>query len=104
MWTLEKSSRTPHVESLIAKSLSARQSEEAQEACEAFGVLWRLTGVFLLPINEPGLTLPEDDAILPGFRLKVPMMITLDLLKSDDPHLRRVAETWMRCSLKSYLR
>lgn len=45
-----------------------------------------------------------DDAMLPGFRLKVPMMIVLDSLKSDDPQIRRIAETWMRCSLKSYLR
>ena len=32
------------------------------------------------------------------------MMIVLDTLKSDDPNLRRIGETWMRCSLKSYLR
>jgi len=32
------------------------------------------------------------------------MMIVLDTLKSDDPGLRRIGETWMRCSLKSYLR
>ena len=32
------------------------------------------------------------------------MMIVLDALKNDDPSLRRVSETWMRCSLKSYLR
>lgn len=32
------------------------------------------------------------------------MMIVLDTLKSDDPSLRRIGETWMRCSLKSYLR
>ncbi len=31
-------------------------------------------------------------------------MIILDALKNDDPGLRRVGETWMRCSLKSYLR
>ncbi len=45
-----------------------------------------------------------DDSLLPGFHLRVPMMIVLDTLKSDDPQLRRVGETWMRCSLKSYLR
>ncbi|OBZ78644.1 Protein dopey-1 [Grifola frondosa] len=28
----------------------------------------------------------------------------LDTLKSEDPNLRRIGETWMRCSLKSYLR
>jgi hypothetical protein len=32
------------------------------------------------------------------------MMIVLETLKNDDPGLRRVGETWMRCSLKSYLR
>ena len=46
---------------------------------------------------------PEDN-LLPGFRLKVPLMIVLGTLKSEDPSLRRVGETWMRCSLKSYLR
>jgi hypothetical protein len=32
------------------------------------------------------------------------MMIVLDALKNEDPSLRRLGETWMRCSLKSYLR
>lgn len=42
--------------------------------------------------------------MLPGFRFKVPMMIVLDTLKNEEPNLRRIGETWMRCSLKSYLR
>ncbi|KAI0783393.1 Dopey, N-terminal-domain-containing protein [Abortiporus biennis] len=88
LWTLEKASRRPHVETTIAQRLSAVSSEDQQEACEAFGVLWRLT----------------DDTLLPGFRLKIPLMLVLDSLKNDDAHIRRVAETWMRCSLKSYLR
>lgn len=46
----------------------------------------------------------QDDNMLPGFRLKLPMMIVLDTLKSDDPNLHRIGETWMRCSLKSYTR
>ena len=50
------------------------------------------------------LSIFSDDALLPGFRLKIPMLVVLDFLRSDEPHLRRVAETWMRCSLKSYLR
>jgi hypothetical protein len=45
-----------------------------------------------------------EDSNLPGFSLKVPLMIILDTLKSDDPGLRRIGETWMRCSLRSYLR
>lgn len=31
-------------------------------------------------------------------------MTVLDTLKNDDANLRRVGETWMRCSLKSYIR
>jgi hypothetical protein len=31
-------------------------------------------------------------------------MIVLETLQNDDPGLRRIGETWMRCSLKSYLR
>ena len=44
IWSLERLSTQPHVESVIAQSLSVRQVSELQEACEAFGVLWRLTG------------------------------------------------------------
>ncbi|RPD65070.1 hypothetical protein L227DRAFT_519769 [Lentinus tigrinus ALCF2SS1-6] len=88
IWALERLGTQPHVESVIAQSLSARQSHELQSACEAFGVLWRLT----------------DDNMLPGVHLKVPMMSVLETLRSDDPKLRRIGETWMRCSLKSYLR
>ena len=32
------------------------------------------------------------------------MLLVLDTLKSDDPSLHRIGETWMRCSLRSYLR
>lgn len=46
----------------------------------------------------------QDDNLLPGFRFKVPMMITLETLSSDDAAIRRIGETWMRCNLKSYLR
>lgn len=45
-----------------------------------------------------------DDDSFPGFRLKVPLMIVLESLKHDCPTLRRVGETWMRCSLRSYIR
>lgn len=45
-----------------------------------------------------------DDSLLPGFKFRVPVMITLDTLKSEDVGVRRIGETWMRCSLKSYLR
>ena len=41
---------------------------------------------------------------MPGFNFKIPMLVVLDTLKSDNPNLRRIGETWMRCSLKSYIR
>ncbi|KAI0375501.1 hypothetical protein BV20DRAFT_986250 [Pilatotrama ljubarskyi] len=88
IWSLERLCKHPHVEAVIAQSLSSRKTEELQDACDAFGVLWRLT----------------DDAMLPGVHLKIPMMTVLETLRSDDPKLRRIGETWMRCSLKSYLR
>lgn len=31
-------------------------------------------------------------------------MIMLETLKSDNPGIHRMGETWMRCSLKSYIR
>jgi hypothetical protein len=45
-----------------------------------------------------------EDNLLPGFKFKVPLMIVLHTLKSDDPSMKRIGETWMRCSLRSYLR
>ena len=45
IWQLDRISTQPHVESVIAQSLHARQPGELQDACEAFGVLWRLTGM-----------------------------------------------------------
>ncbi|KAF9786711.1 Dopey, N-terminal-domain-containing protein [Thelephora terrestris] len=88
VWQLENANPQPHVEAVLSQSLASPQSRNNQGVYEAFGVLWRLT----------------DDNLLPGFRFKIPMMITLDTLKSDDTVIRRIGETWMRCSLKSYLR
>ncbi|KAJ7070662.1 Dopey, N-terminal-domain-containing protein [Mycena amicta] len=88
IWSLEKATSRAHVESILAQTMTSPESRNVQDAYEAFGVLWRLT----------------EDTLLPGFRFKVPMMIVLDTLKNDDPALRRIGETWMRCSLKSYLR
>ncbi|KAG6817586.1 hypothetical protein H0H87_006963 [Tephrocybe sp. NHM501043] len=88
IWSLEAATTQPHVESILAQTMTSPESRNVHEAYEAFGVLWRLT----------------EDNLLPGFRFKVPMMIVLDTLKSEDPSRRRIGETWMRCSLKSYLR
>lgn len=45
-----------------------------------------------------------EDSQLPGVVLRTPMFAMLDSLKSDDLTMRRTAEAWMRCSLKSYIR
>lgn len=54
IWSLERLSTQHHVESVIAESVSFRQPNNLQDACEAFGVLWRLTGTLqmsaILPI------------------------------------------------------
>ncbi|TFK26748.1 hypothetical protein FA15DRAFT_255211 [Coprinopsis marcescibilis] len=86
--TLETSTKRSYVESIIAQTMTSPESRNVSEAYEAFGILWRLT----------------EDSFLPGFRFKIPMMIVLETLKSTDPNLFRIGETWMRCSLKSYLR
>ncbi|KAF8640453.1 hypothetical protein AX17_000117 [Amanita inopinata Kibby_2008] len=88
LWSLEGTTTKPHVESILAQKMTSLESRNVHEAYEALGVLWRLS----------------DDNQLPGFKLKVPMMIVLDSLKNDDPSIRRMSETWIRCSLKSYLR
>ncbi|KAF8913192.1 Dopey, N-terminal-domain-containing protein [Gymnopilus junonius] len=88
LWSLQASTSCSHVESIVAQSMSTSELRKISEAYEAFGVIWRLS----------------EDNQLPGFKFKVPMMIVLDALKSDSPHLRRIGETWMRCSLKSYIR
>ncbi|KAH7100146.1 Dopey, N-terminal-domain-containing protein [Auriculariales sp. MPI-PUGE-AT-0066] len=88
VWALEQSTTRRHVEATIAQLLSDTDSVVAQRYFDAFGVLWRLT----------------DDLHIPGFRLKIPMLIVLDALNSEEPGLRRTAETWMRCCLRSYIR
>ncbi|KAI0323044.1 Dopey, N-terminal-domain-containing protein [Amylostereum chailletii] len=87
-WEFEGCTQGQHFESIIAQSLASPESRSNEGSYEAFGVFWRLT----------------EDNMLPGFHLKVPLMIVLDTLKNDDPSLRRIGETWMRCNLKSYLR
>ncbi|EJU02805.1 hypothetical protein DACRYDRAFT_94483 [Dacryopinax primogenitus] len=88
IWAVDSIAGHHHVEAVICQGLTAGTIEQRSEMYEAFGILWRLT----------------DDSRMPGFRLKAPMLLVLDGLKSEDPHFRRIAETWMRCSLKSYHR
>ena len=45
IWQLEKSTKSSHLESIVAQSISLSSSSlDIQSSCEAFGVLWRLTG------------------------------------------------------------
>ena len=105
VWQLENANPEPHVEAVLSQSLASPESRNNHGAYEAFGVLWRLTGGFVHPTAMFwGLPVIQDDNLLPGFRFKVPMMIALDTLRSDDTVIKRIGETWMRCSLKSYLR
>ncbi|EJC98757.1 uncharacterized protein FOMMEDRAFT_170958 [Fomitiporia mediterranea MF3/22] len=88
IWELEHATTHQHLESIIARSLVADSPKDGYNAYGAFGVLWRLS----------------DDNQQPGIHFKIPMLIVLDSLKSDDPVLHRIGETWMRCNLKSYPR
>jgi len=105
VWQLENANPRPHVEAVLSQSLASPQSRNNRGAYEAFGVLWRLTGrLSHTKIASLDLHTTQDDNLLPGFRFKVPMMITLDTLRSDDTVIKHIGEMWMRCSLKSYLR
>ncbi|CAE7181510.1 unnamed protein product [Rhizoctonia solani] len=87
LWELQAIVTHHEFESVVAKTMSSQKLGQS-DAYEAFGVLWRLT----------------DDSLIPGYRCKTALLIVLDTLKSEDIHIRRVGETWMRCSLKSYIR
>ncbi|KDN49150.1 hypothetical protein RSAG8_02503, partial [Rhizoctonia solani AG-8 WAC10335] len=87
LWELQAIVTHHEFESVIAKTMSSQKLGQS-DAYEAFGVLWRLT----------------DDSLVPGYRCKNALLIVLDTLKSENIHIRRVGETWMRCSLKSYIR
>jgi hypothetical protein len=45
IWALDAISKESHVESILAKKLSASLTRDASRALDAFGVLWRLTGL-----------------------------------------------------------
>ena len=106
VWLVEKASSHRQVESIIAETLTSSDVMDREALYHAFGTLWRLTGSLFRCqyARSSHLTYRIEDSNLPGFSLKVPLMIILDALKNDDPGIRRVGETWMRCSLRSYLR
>lgn len=44
IWSLEGATKRSRVESILAQAMTSPESRKEQEAYEAFGVLWRLTG------------------------------------------------------------
>jgi hypothetical protein len=46
IWSLEATTINPHVESIIAQTMTSPESRNVHESYEAFGTLWRLTGLF----------------------------------------------------------
>lgn len=44
IWSLDATTKKPHVESILAQTMTSPESRNIQESYEAFGVLWRLTG------------------------------------------------------------
>ena len=103
-WALHECAPSREVETLVSESMFP-SGMTAAHAVEAFGVLWRFSGTreAIAPTSH-FLTPNADDATLPGFRLRIPLLAVLDTIKSDNPTARRVGETWMRSSLKSYVR
>ncbi|KAF8313993.1 hypothetical protein DL93DRAFT_1101270 [Clavulina sp. PMI_390] len=88
-WALHSCSSQHEIEGLVSEFMFRSNPNSVDSgAVEAFGVLWRFS----------------EDIQLPGFQLKVPLLAVLDALRSENPGSRRVGETWMRGSLKSYLR
>jgi len=45
IWSLQVTTSRSHIESTIAQSMGSNDLRSMSEAYEAFGILWRLTGV-----------------------------------------------------------
>ncbi len=45
IWSLQEVTTKPHVESIVAQTLNSPGFRNVSEAYEAFGVLWRLSGM-----------------------------------------------------------
>ena len=48
IWSLQEATTKPHVESVLAQTLNSPEYRNVQEAYEAFGVLWRLSGMIFV--------------------------------------------------------
>lgn len=44
-WALENTVGSQQIVAIVSQSLSSDNAVDVREACEAFGVLWRLTGI-----------------------------------------------------------
>ncbi|GAA5982369.1 hypothetical protein JCM11641_006959 [Rhodosporidiobolus odoratus] len=89
LWSVEAvAPQRGYIETMLSARLASSSTAVRLDTFEAFGTLWRFT----------------EDGQLPGVILRNPMFTMLDSLKSEDLPIRRAAEAWMRCSLKSYIR
>jgi hypothetical protein len=87
------------LETATAKRMS--DSRHRQEAYEAFGVLWRLTGESNTIIIWLSIA---DDSMLPGEMFNIPIFMIVESLNDHDPIVRQLADSWMRSNLQSYTR
>lgn len=114
LWSVDALLGSRRLESIISLRLSSTEEATRLAAFEAFGNLWRFTGMALallcrlsVPVSgkvDTSLFFVPEDAQLPGVALRSPMFMMLDSLKAEGLSTRRAAEAWMRCSLKSYIR
>ena len=105
IWDLETATANGRVEAMLAHMLAHNVSYEEGNVFEMFGVLWRLSGGhFHFTAMDLLIRTDADDAQEPGFHFKVPMLIVLDTLRSDNPSIRQAGETWMRKNLRGYAR
>jgi len=79
--------------SILAQSVTSPESRNVSEAYEACGVLSLVAIDWYVGMTSRFCNLQREmtleDNLLPGFRLKAPLMIVLGMLKSEDPSLRR---------------
>lgn len=54
IWALEAATKRSHVESILAQTMNSPESRNVQESYEAFGVLWRLTGLIVKTLGTIG--------------------------------------------------
>ncbi|KAK0564187.1 hypothetical protein OC844_001830 [Tilletia horrida] len=88
LWELESFSGHAHLQSALARRVSALDAHERRKGFELFGTVWKLT----------------DESSPASAMLNLPLSIVLVALKSSDVELRQLGETWLRVNLRTYAR